>query len=178
MSAKLKILAPATLTACLVLGGVAALSRAADDPASPAAQDTKPGKSAPPAADASPALSKEMSALRDQLRAVLAAYAQAPLNTRDNTPGEILDACLALGLGAQVFERRLEPENQRHRLSLLELRRRRGQNPHDQPDRDPGPHRLRAPEPAGGAFGDVRFEPPRRRLRECGSVLSKARSPT
>jgi hypothetical protein len=104
MSAKLKILLPVTLTACLVLGGVAALSRAADDPASPAAQDTKAGKSAPPAADARPALSKEMSALRDQLRAVLAAYAQAPLNTRDNTPGEILDACLALGLGAQVFD--------------------------------------------------------------------------
>ena len=104
MSAKLTILLPATLTACLVLAGVAALSRAADDPASPAAKDAKAGQPAPPAASAKPALSKEMSALRDQLRAVLAAYAQAPLNTRDNTPGEILDACLALGRDAQVFD--------------------------------------------------------------------------
>ena len=67
MSAKLKILLPATLTACLVLGGVAGLCRAADDAASPAAQDTKAAQPAPPAADAGPALSKEMSALRDQL---------------------------------------------------------------------------------------------------------------
>ncbi len=104
MSAKLTILLPATLTACLVLAGVAALSRAADDPAPPAAKDAKKDQPAPPAADAKPALSKEMSALRDQLRAVLAAYAQAPLNTRDNTPGEILDACLALGVKAQVFD--------------------------------------------------------------------------
>jgi hypothetical protein len=101
MSAKLTYLLPVALTACLVLGGVAAPCRAADDPAPPAAQDAKP---APPAADAKPALSKEMSALRDDLRAVLAAYAQAPLNTRDNTPGEILDACLALGRDAQVFD--------------------------------------------------------------------------
>jgi hypothetical protein len=104
MSAKLKIFLPAALTACLVLGVVAALSRAADDPASPAAQGAKAAQPSPPAADARPALSKEMSALRGQLRAVLAAYVQAPLNTRDNTPGEILDACLALGRDAQVFE--------------------------------------------------------------------------
>ena len=45
MSAKLTILLPATLTACLVLAGVAALSRAADDPAPPAAKT--PRKTSP-----------------------------------------------------------------------------------------------------------------------------------
>ena len=104
MSAKLKMLLSATLTACLVQGGVAAPCWAADNLAPPATQDTKAALPAPPAADVKPALSKEMSALRDQLRAVLAAYAQAPLNTRDNTPGEVLDSCLAMGLGAQVFD--------------------------------------------------------------------------
>jgi hypothetical protein len=104
MSAKLTYPLPAALAACLFLGGVGGFSRAADGPATPVAQDAKAAQPATPAAEAKPALSKEMSALRDQLRAVLAAYAQAPLNTRDNTPGEILDACLALGRDAEVFD--------------------------------------------------------------------------
>jgi hypothetical protein len=104
----LRTLVP-SLLACLLLG-IAAHGAAADNPVSPAAADAKAvpdakaARPAPPAAEARPALSKEMSALRDQVRTVLAAYAQAPLNTRDNTPGEILDACLALGRDAQVFD--------------------------------------------------------------------------
>ena len=53
MPVKLKVLLPTTLAACLVLGGVAAHCRAADDPTLPTAQDTKAAQR-PPAADARP----------------------------------------------------------------------------------------------------------------------------
>lgn len=66
------------------------------------------GRGAPPAeiaGEAPPAgrpLAKEMLALRDRLRRILAGYLRQPLNTADNTPAEILAFCLAYGCDAEV----------------------------------------------------------------------------
>lgn len=51
---------------------------------------------------APPVLSPEMVALRDNLRKALAVIAGQPLNTRDNTPGELIELSLAFGCDASV----------------------------------------------------------------------------
>ncbi len=71
-------------------------AEAAQDPASP------PGETAGADAPASRPFSKEMLALRDRLRRILAGYFRQPLNTADNTPAEILAFCLAYGCDAEV----------------------------------------------------------------------------
>lgn len=47
-------------------------------------------------------LSPELTALRDHVRGVLAAYAQQPVNTQENTPNDLLKYCLAYGCDTQV----------------------------------------------------------------------------
>jgi len=49
-----------------------------------------------------PQLSPEMTALRDNLRKALALVARQPLNTRDNTAGDVIQLSLALGCDANV----------------------------------------------------------------------------
>jgi len=51
---------------------------------------------------AKPQLSPEMLALRDQVQKALALIAKQPLNTRDNTPGELLQFSLAFGCDTNV----------------------------------------------------------------------------
>jgi len=51
---------------------------------------------------APPVLTPEMVALRDNLRRALALVAKQPLNTRDNTPGELIELSLAFGCDAGV----------------------------------------------------------------------------
>lgn len=79
----------------------------------PAATDAKPDKPAKP--DAAAAAAKEpakpvkelnaaMTALRDRVRKTLAGVRQQPLNTRDNTCGEILQFCQAFGCETEVTE--------------------------------------------------------------------------
>ena len=70
-------------------------SKAPEEPAG----DEEPGKVKRPAP---PPLSPEMTALRDNLRKALALVATQPLNTRDNTPGEVILLSLALGCDANV----------------------------------------------------------------------------
>jgi len=64
----------------------------------------EPGPGDEPKADAKPKLSKEMTELRDRLRQSLAACYALPVNTRDNTPSEIMDFCLAFGCYAEVTD--------------------------------------------------------------------------
>jgi hypothetical protein len=54
----------------------------------------------PPAAK--PVLSPEMVAIRDRVRHVLDAYVHQPVNTGENTPGEVMLFCLAFGTSAEI----------------------------------------------------------------------------
>jgi len=80
----------------------------ADDEAGPPAGPgvaQEPLESEEPDADEKPAppvLTPEMVALRDNLRRALALVAKRPLNTRDNTPGEVIELSLAFGCDAGV----------------------------------------------------------------------------
>jgi hypothetical protein len=51
---------------------------------------------------AKPALDPQQIALRNRVRRVLAWYAKLPINTADNTPGEVLQFCLACGADAEI----------------------------------------------------------------------------
>jgi len=67
--------------------------------------EDKVNKAAPTPEPASkPSLSKEMTELRDRLRQALAVGYRLPFNTRDNTPSEILDFCLAFGCFAEITD--------------------------------------------------------------------------
>lgn len=68
---------------------------------SPAGASSADGAKAPGVPTGQP-LSKEMQALRDRVRRILAGYFRQPPNTADNTPGEILAFCLAFGCDAEV----------------------------------------------------------------------------
>ncbi len=73
------------------------------------AQESAPPKQAPAVAaeagDQSKArqLSPEMLALRDELRRAVVGLARQTLNTRDNTPADIMEACRAFGSGTNVI---------------------------------------------------------------------------
>jgi len=56
------------------------------------------------AATSKPTLSKEMTELRDRVRQGVGVGYRLPFNTRDNTPGEIMDFCLACGCLAEVAD--------------------------------------------------------------------------
>jgi hypothetical protein len=65
----------------------------------------KPAAAKTPVKDAAkpkPQLSPEMTALRDQVRQVLAAQQKQQFNTRQNSPTEIQSVCLAFGCDAEV----------------------------------------------------------------------------
>ncbi len=71
----------------------------------PAATDT-PSQSKQPAA-AEPQkpnreLSPALAALRDKTRSTLGTYQKMPFNSRQNTPDEIINCCLALGCDAEI----------------------------------------------------------------------------
>lgn len=77
----------------------------------PAATDAKRDAQTPPAgekpdaaepAEPKPELSPEMAALRDRVRRTLARAARQPLNTRDHSATDIIEACLAFGCDGQV----------------------------------------------------------------------------
>lgn len=75
--------------------------------AKPQAEATKGDakKTDPESAAASkPTLSKEMTELRDRVRQAVGVGYRLPFNTRDNTPGEIMDFCLAYGCLAEVAD--------------------------------------------------------------------------
>ncbi|MHC4401975.1 MAG: hypothetical protein ACYTG0_20075, partial [Planctomycetota bacterium] len=84
-----------TLVGCLTLS-TGAVTSAAEPPASgmeePAAVERPEG----------PQLSPEMAALRGSVRNALAVVGRQPFNTRDHTPGEIIDFCLVLGCKTMV----------------------------------------------------------------------------
>jgi len=69
---------------------------------SPKQETPKPD--APDAAKtpAKPALNPQQVALRNRVRRVLAYYARLPVNTADNTPGEVLQFCLAGGCDTEI----------------------------------------------------------------------------
>ncbi|MBN2216190.1 MAG: hypothetical protein JW719_02310 [Pirellulales bacterium] len=66
---------------------------------SPSTPDAKPADEPQPL----PELSEEMKALRAAVRRTIASYYAQPLNTRDNTPTNVLAACMAFGCEAQVL---------------------------------------------------------------------------
>jgi hypothetical protein len=82
--------------------------KAAEKPESaPAAQPMEPAKpqeTPEPAPVARPPLSKDMTELRDNVRATLNAYRGKPLNTRDFTSGEVLLSCLAFGCQTTLLD--------------------------------------------------------------------------
>ncbi len=49
-----------------------------------------------------PQLSPQMAAVRDAVRAALARLANHPFNTRDNTPAQVMELCLAFGCDAKI----------------------------------------------------------------------------
>ena len=55
-----------------------------------------------PQPDPKPELSAEMAALRDTVRRALARIAAQPFNTRDNTPEDVIQLCLAYGVDAKI----------------------------------------------------------------------------
>lgn len=67
-------------------------------------RQSKPQPAEEPKPAAKPPLSQEMAALRDHLRQALAACYSLPVNTRDNTPVEIMDFCLAFGCYAEITD--------------------------------------------------------------------------
>lgn len=73
---------------------------AADEPAAKSEQaaESKPAETEP----APPELSPQMAALREGARKALATVARQPLNTRDHTPGDVIQSCLAFGVSANV----------------------------------------------------------------------------
>lgn len=81
------------LAVCLGLCGLAWTARAAE-------KEPAPAKLAAPASDKQ--LDAAMSALRDRVRQTLARYIQQPINTSENTAGEVLDYCLAFDVDAEV----------------------------------------------------------------------------
>jgi hypothetical protein len=90
----------------------AAPVKSAGDPGAPAklpaqaeasARTNKsPSLAAPAEMGAIRPLSPEQIALRDQVRWTLNAYFQQSLNTRDNTVGDVLEACLAYGCRTEI----------------------------------------------------------------------------
>jgi hypothetical protein len=84
----------------------AAKQPAAEEPAVPDENQAQqsPKLDAPEAAKppAKPALNAQQTALRNRVRRVLAWYARLPVNTADNTPGEVLQFCLACGCDVEV----------------------------------------------------------------------------
>jgi hypothetical protein len=79
---------------------------AAEEPAEPdesQAQES-PKQDAPEAVKppAKPTLSAQQTALRNRVRRVLTWYARLPVNTADNTPGEVLQFCLACGCDTEI----------------------------------------------------------------------------
>jgi hypothetical protein len=79
---------------------------AAEEPAEPDQDQAQqsPKHDAPETAKspAKPALNAQQSALRNRVQRLLSWYARLPVNTADNTPGEILQFCLACGCDAEV----------------------------------------------------------------------------
>ncbi|MBN2022803.1 MAG: hypothetical protein JW809_08395 [Pirellulales bacterium] len=78
-------------------------------PPAPADRDVQPSREQsaasppePPQRTPRPPLSPELTALRDALRQRVAAYAQQPFNTRDNTPANVMHVCLAFGCEGEV----------------------------------------------------------------------------
>jgi hypothetical protein len=97
----------------LCLFGSIGLAAAAEDAASPPeakAADNAPAAKElpPPAAKPAKELSPALAALRDRVRRTLEAHRQQALNTRDNSPTEIMAFCLAFGCGTEVL---LEGQN-------------------------------------------------------------------
>jgi hypothetical protein len=92
----------------------AAHASATGDPsAAPAKAETQPepntqGKSPAPAAAAETETKRELNAeqiaLRDRVRSTLNSYFQSTLNTRDNTVGDVLQACLAYGCRTEIYQ--------------------------------------------------------------------------
>jgi hypothetical protein len=77
-----------------------AVSAGADDSASKSDQKAVAASTA----KSKPQLSPEMTALRDQVRQVLAAQQRQAFNTRQNLPTEIQSVCLAFGCDSEVTE--------------------------------------------------------------------------
>jgi hypothetical protein len=73
-------------------------SAGSDNPSPGAATEPEQPAPAPPKRELTPALA----ALRDQVRRTLAVYQKMPFNTRQNTPGEIIDYCLPLGCDTEI----------------------------------------------------------------------------
>jgi len=72
-------------------------TKAADSAAAESQPQAKPAEESK-----LPELSNEMKSLRAALRQTLASYYSQPLNTRDNTPANVLAACMAYGCDTQV----------------------------------------------------------------------------
>jgi len=79
--------------------GVDEKAKDAESKASESSPTAKPADEPPPR----PELSEEMKALRVAVRRTIAGYYAQPLNTRDNTPTNVLAACMAFGCEAQVL---------------------------------------------------------------------------
>lgn len=95
------------VSAAVLLMPIGVYASAADSETKPdaaPAEAAKPAKdaSSQPAAKAKPQLSPELTALRDQVRALLAAQQKQQFNTRQNSATEVQSVCLAFGCDAEV----------------------------------------------------------------------------
>jgi hypothetical protein len=64
-------------------------------------------------------LSPALAALRDKTRRTLAAYQKMPFNSRQNTPDEIINCCLALGCDAEITLLTAEGERRANGIMCL-----------------------------------------------------------
>ncbi|MBN1909287.1 MAG: hypothetical protein JW818_06080 [Pirellulales bacterium] len=65
--------------------------------------DEIPAPAAKPKDEPLPPLSEAMKSLRGSVRQTVTNYARQPLSTRENTPANILHACMAFGCDTQVY---------------------------------------------------------------------------
>jgi len=106
MCRKVGILRFLTIAGCLLIlagpiaprVGETAVQSAAPAPATENATGTAEATPSEP----EPGLSPEMTALRDRVRRVVTSYSQRPWNTRDNTPGDVIQVGLAFGARGEV----------------------------------------------------------------------------
>ncbi len=64
-------------------------------------------------------LAPALAALREKIRRTLATYQQMPFNSRQNTPDEIIDYCLALGCDAEITLLAAEGERRANGIMCL-----------------------------------------------------------
>lgn len=75
-----------------------------EEPAAKPSEKSEPTGKKESAEKPNPTLSKEMTELRDRVRQALDVGYRFPFNTRDNTPSEIMDFCLAYGCFAEITD--------------------------------------------------------------------------